>query len=68
MSAAPKVAAPRGGHVALAAFSDAFPAPSRTANPNTRRAYASAVDRVIALLGRDRPLAALSGGLHAARP
>jgi hypothetical protein len=25
--------------------------------PNTHRAYASAVDRVIALLGRDRPLA-----------
>ncbi|WP_327581669.1 hypothetical protein OHA25_37630 [Nonomuraea sp. NBC_00507] len=36
---------------------DAFLATPRTANPNTHRAYASAIDRVIALLGRDRPLA-----------
>ncbi|MEU7990633.1 hypothetical protein AB0B56_37835 [Streptosporangium canum] len=57
MSAAPKIAALRGGHVTLAAAADAFLATPRTANPNTHRAYASAVDRVIALLGRDRPLA-----------
>ena len=57
MSAAPKVAALRGGHISLAAAADAFLATARTANPNTHRAYASAVDRVIALLGRDRPLA-----------
>ncbi|WP_406314658.1 tyrosine-type recombinase/integrase [Streptosporangium sp. NBC_01639] len=53
MSAAPKVAALRGGHVTLAAAADAFLATARTANPNTHRAYASAIDR----LGRDRPLA-----------
>lgn len=29
----------------------------RTANPNTHRAYASAIDRTIDVLGRDRPLA-----------
>lgn len=57
MSTAPKIAALRGGHISLAAAADAFLATARTANPNTHRAYASAVDRVIALLGRDRPLA-----------
>ncbi|MFI7640463.1 hypothetical protein [Nonomuraea sp. NPDC049400] len=57
MSAAPKVTALRGGGVSLAAAADAFLATPRTANPNTHRAYASAIDRVIALLGRDRPLA-----------
>ncbi|MGW4790980.1 hypothetical protein ACWEPC_01010 [Nonomuraea sp. NPDC004297] len=56
MSAAPKITALRGGHVSLAAAVDALFATSRTANPNTHRAYASAIDRVIALLGRDRPL------------
>lgn len=55
MSAAPKVAALRGGDVTLAATADAFLATPRTANPNTHRAYASATDRTIALLGRDRP-------------
>ncbi|WP_236003806.1 hypothetical protein [Nonomuraea antri] len=54
MSAAPKITALRGGRVTL---TDAFLATPRTANPNTHRAYASAVDRTIALLGRDRPLA-----------
>ncbi|WP_345574019.1 hypothetical protein [Nonomuraea rosea] len=57
MSAAPNVAALRGGHITLAAAADAFLAIPRTANPNTHRAYASAIDRTIALLGRDRPLA-----------
>ncbi|MBB5781944.1 tyrosine-type recombinase/integrase [Nonomuraea jabiensis] len=60
MSTAPKVSALRGGHVTLAAAADAFLATARTANPNTRRAYASAIDRVIALLGRDRPLAEIA--------
>ncbi|MFI6743886.1 hypothetical protein ACIBI9_64420 [Nonomuraea sp. NPDC050451] len=44
-----------GEHVTLAAAADAFLATPRTANPNTHRAYASAIDRAIALLGRDRP-------------
>ncbi|MEV4018381.1 hypothetical protein AB0J35_48590 [Nonomuraea angiospora] len=57
MTATPKVAALRGGHVTLAAAADAFLATQRTANPNTHRAYASAIDRVVTLLGRDRPLA-----------
>ncbi|MGP3960529.1 tyrosine-type recombinase/integrase [Nonomuraea sp. 3N208] len=57
MSAAPKVAALRGGRVTLAAAADAFLAAPRTANPNTHRAYASAIDRVIDRLDRDRPLA-----------
>ncbi|MBF8193049.1 site-specific integrase [Nonomuraea sp. K274] len=57
MSSAPKVAALRGGYITLAEAADAFLATSRTANPNTHRAYASAIDRVTALLGRERPLA-----------
>jgi hypothetical protein len=46
MSAAPKVAALRGGGVSLAAAADAFLATQRTANPNTHRAHASAIDRL----------------------
>ncbi|MGW4472490.1 hypothetical protein ACWENQ_22715 [Nonomuraea sp. NPDC004354] len=57
MSAASKVTALHGGGVSLAAAADAFLTTSRTANPNTHRAYASAIDRTIARLGRDRPLA-----------
>ncbi|MEV3986862.1 hypothetical protein [Nonomuraea sp. NPDC049758] len=57
MSPVPKITALRGEHVTLAAAADAFLATARTANPNTHRAYASAIDRVIALLGRDRPFA-----------
>ncbi|HUR09503.1 MAG TPA: hypothetical protein VM347_43680 [Nonomuraea sp.] len=59
MSAAPKITALRGGGVSLAAAADAFLATPRTANANanTHRAYASAIDRLTALLGRDRPLA-----------
>ncbi|MET8991980.1 hypothetical protein ABZW49_41590 [Nonomuraea wenchangensis] len=41
----------------LATAADAFLATLRTANPNTHRAYASAIDRTIERLGRDRPLA-----------
>ncbi|WP_236051970.1 tyrosine-type recombinase/integrase [Nonomuraea cypriaca] len=57
MNAAPKITALRGGGVTLVAAADAFLATSRTANPNTHRAYASAIDRTIERLGRDRPLA-----------
>ncbi|MFI7049831.1 tyrosine-type recombinase/integrase [Streptosporangium sandarakinum] len=57
MSAVPKVTALRGGGVSLAAAAGAFLATPCTANSNTHRAYASAIDRVIALLGRDRSLA-----------
>ncbi|GGP06227.1 hypothetical protein GCM10012278_28790 [Nonomuraea glycinis] len=56
----PKVAALHGGHVTLAAAADAYLATPRTANPNTHRAYASAIDRVIDRLGRDRPLAEIA--------
>nr|SBO96688.1 Mobile element protein [Nonomuraea gerenzanensis] len=49
MSAAPKISALRGGHITLAAAADAFLATPPTANPNTHRAYASAIDRVTAL-------------------
>ncbi|MFB4285258.1 hypothetical protein ACBJ59_59080 [Nonomuraea sp. MTCD27] len=57
MSPAPKVAALRAGHVSLASAADAFLATPQPANPNTHRAYASAIDRITAPLGRDRPLA-----------
>ncbi|GAA5772551.1 tyrosine recombinase XerC [Streptosporangium roseum] len=63
MSAAPKVAAIRGGHLTLATAADAFLAIPRTASPNTHRTYASAIDRTIALLGRDRPLAEIGAAL-----
>ncbi|MFI7642710.1 tyrosine-type recombinase/integrase [Nonomuraea sp. NPDC049400] len=45
MSSAPKVAALRGGYITLAEAADAFLTTLRTANPNTHRAYASAIDR-----------------------
>ncbi|MDP9868912.1 MULTISPECIES: hypothetical protein [Streptosporangium] len=57
MSAAPKITALHGGGVTLAEAADAFLATARTANPNTHHAYASAIDRTIERLGRDRPLA-----------
>ncbi|MGW4958816.1 hypothetical protein ACWEPL_16435 [Nonomuraea sp. NPDC004186] len=63
MSAAPKVTALRGGGVSLAKIADAFLTTPRTANPNTHRAYASAIDRVAALLDRDRPLAEIGTAL-----
>ncbi|MFI9598211.1 hypothetical protein [Nonomuraea sp. NPDC052265] len=44
------------GHPAL----DAFLATAPTANPNMHRAYASAIDRTIALLVRVRALADLA--------
>jgi integrase len=57
MSTAPKITVLRGGGVSLTAAAGAFLATPRIANPNTHRAYASAIDRVIALPGRDRTLA-----------
>jgi len=57
MNAVPKITALRGEGVSLAAAAHAFLATPRTANPNTHRAYASAIDRTIDVLGRDRPLA-----------
>lgn len=56
MSAASKITTLRRQGVSLPAAADAFLATPCTANPNTR-AYVSAIDRVAALLGRDRPLA-----------
>ncbi|ROO86388.1 site-specific recombinase XerD [Actinocorallia herbida] len=59
MSAAgAKATALRGGVVTLADASDEFLSTHRVANDNTRRAYASAIDRTIgAVGGRDRLLA-----------
>ncbi|MGW2156926.1 hypothetical protein [Nonomuraea sp. NPDC001699] len=51
MSAAPKITAPRGEGVSLAVAADAFLATPRTVNPDTHRAYASAIDRVAAAAG-----------------
>jgi integrase len=50
----------RGQGVDLAAAADAFLSTTRVANPNTHRAYASAVDRTIDRLGRTRLLAAIA--------
>ncbi|MEV3986914.1 tyrosine-type recombinase/integrase [Nonomuraea sp. NPDC049758] len=59
MSAAEaKVTALRGAAVTLADAADEFLSTHRLANPNTHRAYASAIDRTIAAVGgRDRLLA-----------
>ncbi|MEV4394814.1 hypothetical protein [Nonomuraea sp. NPDC049607] len=51
MSAAPKITALRGEGVSLAVAADAFLATPRTVNPDTHRAYASAIDRVAAAAG-----------------
>jgi integrase len=40
---------------------DAFLSSPRCANPNTRRGYAGVLDRLLAELGADRPLAAVGG-------
>ena len=53
-----KITALRGDAVTLADAADEFLGTHRVANPNTHRAYASAIDRTIAALGgRDRLLA-----------
>ena len=43
------------------AAADAFLSSPRYANPNTRRGYTSVLDRLLARLGADRPLAEISG-------
>jgi hypothetical protein len=43
------------------AAADAFLSSPRYANPNTRRGYTSVLDRLLAGLGADRPLAEVSG-------
>ncbi|MBB6347233.1 integrase [Nonomuraea muscovyensis] len=53
-----KITALRGDGIALAEAADEFLSTHRVANPNTHRAYASAIDRTIAAIGgRDRLLA-----------
>ncbi|MGP3960935.1 tyrosine-type recombinase/integrase [Nonomuraea sp. 3N208] len=53
-----KVTALRSGGITLADAADEFISTHRVANPNTHRAYASAIDRTIAAVGgRDRLLA-----------
>lgn len=47
-----KVSAIHGGAITLTAASDAFLSTPRMSNPNTRRAYAGAIDRAIAVLGQ----------------
>ena len=55
------VTAIRGGAVTVAEAADAFLSSPRAASPNTRRAYADVIDRLVAELGPDRPLAAVPG-------
>ncbi|WP_307832768.1 site-specific integrase [Planomonospora sp. ID91781] len=50
------VTALRGERVDLAAAAEQFLSSTRLANPHTYRAYASAIDRTVALLGPDRLL------------
>ena len=45
----------------IQAAADAFLSSPRYANPNTRRGYTSVLDRLLAGLGADRPLAEVSG-------
>jgi hypothetical protein len=59
--AAGDAAAIRGDAVTLAEAADAFLSSPRAANPNTRRAYASVIDRLAAELGPDRQLAGVPG-------
>jgi hypothetical protein len=57
-AAEPKITALRGSGVTLADAADEFLSTHRVANPNTHRAYTSAIDRTIeAVGGRDRRLA-----------
>jgi integrase len=55
-----KVTAIHGGAITLTAAADAFLSTPRMSNPNTRRAYAGAIDRAIAVLGPGRLLAGVS--------
>ncbi|WP_240777854.1 tyrosine-type recombinase/integrase [Nonomuraea basaltis] len=54
------VTALRGPKVTVAAAADAFLSTPRFTNANTHRAYTGAIDRTIALLGHERPLADLT--------
>ena len=54
------VSAIRGGAVTLSAAADEFLSAPRMSNPNTRRAYAGAIDRTIAVLGPGRLLTDVS--------
>ena len=53
------------GASSVCAAVDAFLSSPRVANPNTRRAYAGALDRVLDELGPAADLAELSGEQHA---
>jgi integrase len=55
------VTAIRGGVVTLAEAADAFLSSPRAASPNTRRAYAGVLDRLVAELGPHRHFAAVPG-------
>lgn len=55
-----KITALRGSAITAAAAVDEFPGTHRLANPNTHRAYTSTIERVVARLGRDRPLAEIA--------
>jgi integrase len=57
----PEVAVIRGGAVTLADAADAFLSSPRAASPNTRRAYAGVLDRLVTGLGPHRQLAAVPG-------
>ena len=50
----------KGGQTVRTAV-DAFLSSTRCANPNTRRAYVGALDRVSAVVGPQRPLAGVAG-------
>lgn len=57
----PKITALRGADITLADAADEFLSTHRVANPNTHRAYASAIDRTIAAVGgRDHLLAVVT--------
>ena len=62
MVGAAKGTAMPGAGVTLQAAADAFLSSPRCANPNTRRAYAGVIDRVVARLGGLRQLADLTDG------
>jgi integrase len=55
-----KVSAIHGGAITLTAAADAFLSTPRMSNPNTRRAYAGAIDQAIAVLGPGRLLTDVS--------
>jgi len=58
---AAEVTAIRGGAVTIAEAADAFLSSPQFASPNTRRAYAGVLDRLVTELGPRRQLAAVPG-------